>query len=195
MTRSVVVSALAAVLVMPLSLRATTVIAPTFDELVRAAEVVFRGEVIDTRSRLVATPDGETIVTDVYFNVERVLKGKTGATLVLQFLGGKVGDRRYQIEGMPTFLVGDRDVLFATPSQQLACPLVAMMYGRVRIVTDPGTKESLVRRFDGAPVREASAVTFRASQPALSPNASMSAAAFERAVMLEVVRQTAGGVR
>jgi hypothetical protein len=35
------VSALAMALVMPVSLRATTVIAPTFDELVRAAEVVF----------------------------------------------------------------------------------------------------------------------------------------------------------
>jgi len=188
MQRSLAVSALLVALASSSSLRATTVIAPTFEELVRTAEVVFEGEVIDTRARLVAKPEGTTIVTDVYFKVDRVLKGKVGLTLIIQFLGGTVGDLTYQIDGMPAFAVGDRDVLFATLSQQLASPLVAMMYGRVRIVVDPATKQQLVRRFDGTPLREASAFNFRESQPVFSPNPSMSVAAFESAVIAEVAR-------
>lgn len=178
----------------PSSLLATTVIAPTFDELVRKAEVVFESEVIDSKSRFVADRNGSTIVTDVYFRVGRVLKGQVSPILILEFMGGTVGDRRFQLDGMPTFVVGDRDVLFATTSRRLASPLVAMMYGRVRIETDPSTKQQSVHKFDGTPLREASDVTFRNSQPVLSPIPSMSLAAFEDAVLREVSRQN-GRVR
>lgn len=193
--RSAIRFALVAVAVaLPSMLAATTVIAPTFEQLVSKAEVVFAGEVIDTKSRPVTDRHGTTIVTDVYFRVERVLKGQVGPMLILEFLGGTVGDRTFRIDGIPKFVVGDRDVLFATPSQRLASPLVAMMYGRVRIETEPSTKQQSVHKFDGTPLREASAVTFRDPLPVLTRIPSMSLAAFEDAVLTEVSRQN-GRVR
>lgn len=193
--RLAIACALAAVAAaFPSSLPATTIIAPTFEELVSKAEVVFVSEVIDRKSRLVTDRNGSTIVTHVYFRVGRVLKGQVSPMLILEFLGGTVGDRTFRIDGLPTFALGDRDVLFATTSRRLASPLVAMMYGRVRIETDPSTKQQSVHKFDGTPLREASAVTFRDSRPVLSPIPSMSLTAFEDAVLTEVSRQN-GRVR
>jgi hypothetical protein len=181
------VCALTVVLTPPLV--ATTVIAPSFSELVERAEVVFEGEVVATDSRVTVERDGTPIVTLVTFRVLRLLKGKAGSVVALEFLGGTAGNRSYRIDGMPTFRVGDRDVLFAVTSQRLVSPLVGMMHGRVRIVTDPVSRETLVRRHDGQPLREVSAFGQLNTQIPLSQAPAMSLAGFENAVLAEVARQ------
>jgi hypothetical protein len=173
------------------ALYATTVIAPTFQQLISQADVVFEGEVIDTKSRISTDHDNQTIVTDVYFRVAKVLKGDSPTVTILEFLGGEVGDRGYKVDGVPTFVKGDRDVIFAITSQRQASPLVGMMHGRIRIATDRATSQDLVRRFDGTPLRETQALGESDRQAVLSQKPSMSLSAFESAVVAEVAKQRA----
>jgi hypothetical protein len=170
-------------------LRATTVIAPTFEDLVRGADLVFEAEVIDARARLVRTADGDAIVTDVDFRVAKTLKGSASSVQRLEFLGGTVGDVTYRIDGLPSFARGDRDVLFAITSSRQVSPLVAMMYGRVRIAPDDRTKQDVVRLFDGTPLGDLA--TFGSRHAPASASQPMSLAAFENAIASEVARQRA----
>jgi len=170
---------------------ATTVIAPTFEQLVAQADIVFEGEVIDTRVRIAAARDELPIVTDVYFRVARALKGSPAPTLVLQFLGGAIGDRRFTVDGVPTFARGDRDVIFAVTSAPLVSPLVGLMHGRVRITSDGAGQRDVVRAFDGTPLRAIDALGAQGRQPLLSARPAMTLAAFESAVAAEVARQDA----
>src|SRR5262245_13086445 len=72
--------------------RPTTVVAPTFEELVDRAESVVVGEVVDLRSSWFDSRSGRAIVTDVVVRIERVAKGPIYAQRSLEFLGGTVGD-------------------------------------------------------------------------------------------------------
>jgi hypothetical protein len=168
---------------------ATMVIAPSFEELVGQADLVFEGEVLDTRARLTTDRDGSAVVTDVYFRVDKTLKGARQSTVVLQFLGGEVGDVGYRVDGMPRFVKGDRDVLFTKSASQLASPLVAMIYGRVRIAGARGSNQEFVQSFDRTPLREIAALGANNAPSALSPKPAMSLAAFESAIVAEVARQ------
>jgi hypothetical protein len=190
--RKALALALALLLLSPAASFATTVIPPTFQELVREAELVFEAEVIDTKSRISAERDHELIVTDVYFRVSKVLKGSVGASAILEFLGGTVGDRTFTVEGVPRFKVGDRDVIFAAPSRRSISPLVRVMHGRVRIAGDGAGRQAMVRRFDDVPLRTVAALGSSQADPIFSQVPAMSLSAFEDAVVAEVSRQKGG---
>jgi hypothetical protein len=113
----------------------TTVIPPTFDALVARARTIFVGEVVDQRSYWTTTPQGRVIRTQVVFRVEDVWKGSAGAVTQLEFLGGTVGEATMEVVGMPTFRVGQRNVLFVAPERAVS-PLVGFMHGRMRVERD-----------------------------------------------------------
>jgi len=171
--------------------RATTVIAPTFEQLVGEADIVFEAEVTDMRSRLTVEGGKETIVTDVSFLNRRTLKGTPAPEVRLEFLGGVVGDRGFKVDGVPTFAKGDRDVIFAIMSKALVSPLVGMMYGRLRIALEGALNHETVRLFDGTPLRSVAALGSKDGQPRFSLQPAMSLAAFEETVIREVARQDA----
>ena len=80
--------------------------------LVRASDHVVVGTVV----RTVAHLDGlERIVTDAEIRVEERLHGpaRAGMTVRVRRLGGVLGDVGMRIEGEPTFIAGERLVLFA----------------------------------------------------------------------------------
>src|ERR1041384_1005902 len=89
----------------------TTVIPPTFDELISKARLIFQGQVVDRRSEWETTTQGRSIITRVTFRVAGVLKGRAGPVVELTFLGGTIGETTLSVSDMPKFLVGDRDVL------------------------------------------------------------------------------------
>lgn len=130
----------------------TTIVAPSFQELVARAEQVVVAQVAARRSAWVSSRSGRAIVTDVTFRIERTLKGTVYAERSLEFLGGTVGDDTLEVDGMPEFRVGDRDVLFIRDSGRPASPLVGFMYGRFRIVRDRVTGAETVRTHDGRPL-------------------------------------------
>ena len=171
--------------------RATTVVAPTFETLVAQADSIVESEVVDTSARLVPQRDGTPIVTDVYFRVEKVLKGAPASTMILQFLGGQVGDVGFRVDGVPSFSKGDRDVLFAITAAPLVSPIVGMMHGRVRITADAATRQDIVRVFDGTPLRDVRVLGSSANRRLQSERPAMTLSAFESAVAGEVARQAA----
>lgn len=141
---------LASALTAPLA--ATTVIAPTFEELVAKARTIFVGETVDTRAAWETTREGRHIVTIVTFDVSRVIKGSVGLRTQLTFAGGRIADVAQEIAGMPKFRVGDRDVLFVSGDGNTVSPLVALWHGRFRLQPDPDGGERFVRSFDGKPL-------------------------------------------
>ena len=132
--------------------RATTVIPPTFDELVASSELVFRGRVTAVGSFLKERSGRSQIATRVTFAVERTLRGEAGATLTLEFLGGAIGDKELVLAGWPTFAVGDRGVFFVENRHGTLCPLVRLRHGRYRIIAGAKATAERVVRDDFTPL-------------------------------------------
>lgn len=109
--------------------RATSVVAPTFEEMVEQSRGAFQGKVTEKSSRLEATDTGRRIMTAVVFQVIKTYKGEFDSPVTLDFLGGKVGDVEMHVEGMPSFAVGDTVVLFLDQNPEAACPVFAWTYG------------------------------------------------------------------
>ena len=131
------------------SATSTTVIPPTFADLVAAARSIVVAQVAGVRPVWDVTREGTTIVTQVTFRVEEVWKGAASPLTQLEFLGGTIGDTTVEVSGVPTFTVGQRDVLFIGQSVNVVSPLVGLMHGRQRIERDAATGVDHVRMFDG----------------------------------------------
>ena len=95
-----------------LRVSATTVVAPTFEQLVTQAELIFQGTVTDSRSVWEGEGGQRHIETYVTFQVEDSVKGQAGASYTIRMLGGTVGDETLEVTDTPKFKVGDREILF-----------------------------------------------------------------------------------
>ena len=129
--RSLFLAAIACVSIA--SVHATTVVAPTFDELVDRAQLIFEGTVTDVQSQWAGEGGQRHIVSYVSFKVDDGVKGEAGATYTLRMLGGTVGDTTMEISDSPKFKVGDRDILFVENNGTQFIPLVGIMHGRFRV--------------------------------------------------------------
>jgi hypothetical protein len=134
------------------SARSTSILAPTFEEIVARADQVVLARVVAHQSSWVTSRSGRAIVTDVTFAIERTLKGQSRVQRTLEFLGGTVGDDTLTVAGMPEFRLNDRDVLFVRDSGRPASPLVGFSYGRFRVVRDATFGGDTIRTFDGRPL-------------------------------------------
>lgn len=124
--------------------QATTVIPPTFDELVDQAEIIFQGEVTAVKSQWVGEGAQRHIVSYVTFRIEDSLKGNPGQSYTIRMLGGTVGDESMGVTDAPKFDVGDRDVLFVQNNGTQFIPLVGIMYGRFHVQRDQTGHESVL---------------------------------------------------
>ena len=138
-------------------LTATSVIPPTFENLVDNASDIFIGRVARVESRWVDTPWGAVIFTYVTFDIEQSMKGTARVQTTLQFRGGTVGDVTLHIADMPEFRVGDRDLLFVGDRTAVS-PLIGFMHGRFRIQHDALGNVDRVRTHDRRPLVSTSAL-------------------------------------
>lgn len=108
--------------------------AGVMDQAARA-DAVFVGEV--TRiAHQVSSPDASGLrlpFTLVTWRVDDAVKGVAGGSYTARFLGGPLGDRTLEVPEIPTFAVGDRDLVFVRDNGTVGCPLVDGARGRVRI--------------------------------------------------------------
>lgn len=162
--------------------RSTTVIPPTFDALVSGANTIFVGEVMNVRAEWQATPGGRAIVTFVTFRVEDVWKGDVGAVTQLSFMGGEIGDIGMKVHGMPTFTMGQRDVLFVSGEARKVSPLVGLMYGRMRVERDTASRVDRVRTHDGQALGSVAQVGPQRAAPSLASITPMRLSDLESAV-------------
>jgi hypothetical protein len=129
--------------------RATTVIPPTFDQLVSDAELIFQGTVTDARSQWIGEGGGRHIATYVTFGIEDAIKGAPGRSYTIQMLGGTVDGETIEVSDTPKFKVGDRDILFVEHNGNQFVPLVGIMHGRFHVQTGAGGRE-IVTKDNGA---------------------------------------------
>jgi hypothetical protein len=118
------------------SARATTVIAPDFDSLVKGADYVVRAVVKSVTSEYRTTPHGKAIFTKVE----------------LQVLGGTVDGITMRVEGVPLFHVGDEDILFVQNNGHQYYPLVGIMNGKYPVKHHPATAAAFIARSNGTPL-------------------------------------------
>lgn len=137
------------------AVRATTVIPPTFDELVDQADVIFQGEVTDVKSEWVGEGAQRHIMSYVTFKVGDSLKGDAGQRYTIRMLGGTVDGESMGVSDGPTFEVGDNDILFVQNNGSQFIPLVGIMHGRFHVRKNQAGQEVITDHED-EPVRNVS---------------------------------------
>lgn len=125
--------------------RATTVIPPTFDQLVNQAQVIFQGTVTDLRPQWMGEGAERHIVTFVTFKIDDAIKGAVNESYTIRMFGGTLDGQTIEVTDAPIFKVGDRDIVFVENNGSQFIPLVGIMHGRFRIQTDAGGQEMIAK--------------------------------------------------
>ncbi len=133
---------------------ATTVIPPTFEQLVQQAELIFQGTVTASRSVWEGEGGDRHIESYVTFQIEDNVKGQAGASYTIRMLGGTVGDETMEVTDTPKFEVGDRDILFVEHNNDQFVPLVGISHGRFHVQRDEQTGRDVVVNAEGQLVRD-----------------------------------------
>lgn len=152
---------------LPLRSIATTVEAPEFDSLVSQADYVVRGVVTAVNAEWRTDVHGRHIISKVKFEVREIIKGAPPSPLVLEMLGGTIGQYRMVVDGTPSFIMGEESILFVRGNGRQFFPLVALMYGMYPVSLDKTSGQRVVHRSNGSPLYDAKEV----SRPMTAANA------------------------
>lgn len=163
--------------------RATTVIPPTFDQLVHDAQLIFEGTVTSVESQWAGEGNERRIVSFVTFKVNDTIKGDAGDTFRMQMLGGTVGDETMQVADAPRFKTGDHDILFVENNGTQFIPLVGIMHGRMRIQQDASGRDVVLTN-EGLPLADVSKLGTASASSAVTPQmqSALTPAAFKAAI-------------
>ena len=156
---------------------ATTVIPPSFDELVNEAEIIFQGSVTNLQPQWVGQGPQRHIVTYVTFKVEEALKGNPGKEITLRMFGGTIAGQSMHVSDAPKFHVGDRDVLFVEHNGSQFIPLVGIMHGRYRVEKDENGRDVIFTN-KGIPLTSLDQI----GKESVAPGQAMTAESFKQAV-------------
>ena len=99
----------------PIAARATTIRPMSLRELTRSSSTIAVAQATRVWSQW--TPDHRLIYTYTEFSVKQALKGSPSSTIVVQQLGGSVGDVKMTVAGVEHWRSGDETVLFLNPNQ------------------------------------------------------------------------------
>lgn len=155
---------------------AATVIAPEFESLVAQAGYVVRATVRSVEPQWRDTP-GEPgrrhIVSVITLDVHEAIKGTPPRILVLEAVGGRIGDEELRIPGAPRFRPGDEGFYFVH-AQRYFSPLVALQHGLYPVRRDAQTGRDMILRANGRPLYHEHDVSLplAARSPELSRNPS-----------------------
>ncbi len=135
---------------------ASVMVEVTVPELAQKADLVARGKVTRTESRL--SGDGMRIFTVVTLDVAEAWKGEAGKSVQIQVPGGTHGDIAQVVQGMPQFREGEDVVVFLrSPSRRASDPavqqaplrVVAMAQGKLNVVKNDAGVEVAAPDLDG----------------------------------------------
>jgi hypothetical protein len=181
-------------LLLVLRLPATSVQPPELDSLVRQSDYVVRAVVKSATPEWRENAGRRYISTRVELEVREVIKGSPPVPLVLDLMGGRIGEDEMVVTGMPRFQVGDESVLFVHGKQRKMLPLVALMHGVYPVVRETRTGQDYVLRSNGQPLYSAQEValpmdqasTFKRQNPQARP---LTAGAFATQIRQRAVDQ------
>lgn len=160
---------------------ASTFVAMTEEELIRASDAVVQGRVIQLESRW--DDQGRIIVTDATVQVSEYIIGDAPSQMVVQIPGGQVADFRVEAHGFPQLAKGQEVILFVRvdTSSQVS-----------RIVGHQQGHFEVVKRLDGVtlavPQVEDGVSFLTPSGRPLSPPASTELNIFKGRIRAEAVR-------
>jgi hypothetical protein len=146
----------------PAAVRATSFEPLTFNDLVTQADVIFVGDVVDVRPYTVQTRERTIVKTRVTFSIADPLYGTSSLVEVFDFLGGETQELGMKVAGMPTFVVGDRRVVFAHRDRSIN-PIVGFTQGLMKVTRDAGGIDRVLT-IEGAPVARLSDFRTRINQ-------------------------------
>jgi len=166
---------------------ATTVIPPTFEQLVQQAELIFQGTVTDVRSVWEGEGAQRHINTYVTFQIGENMKGNAGSSYTIRILGGTVGDETMEVTDTPKFKMGDRDILFVEHNNDQFVPLVGINNGRFHVQRDGQTGRDIVVNGEGEPVRDVT--KFGREEESVSAAEAISPDQFKSAIQKQLTDQ------
>jgi hypothetical protein len=169
------------------TVQATTVIPPTFDQLVNDAEMIFESTVSSMRSEWAGQGSERHIVTYVTFKIEDPIKGAPGVEYTLRMFGGTVDGQTIEVADAPRFKIGDRDILFVEHNGTQFIPLVGIMHGRFHVQTDETGLNQIIAKDNGAPLAQVTKLG-QDEQAAVSGTA-LSKAEFKAAIRQKMAEQ------
>ena len=140
------------------SVSATSVVPPDFFQLVNESDYIVRAVVKSVTSDWREVQGHRHIFTFVELDVREVISGQPPQPLILQMLGGRVGNDELTVSGVPQFGVGDEDILFIQGNGQNICPLFAIMHGRYPVMKEKGTGREYITRSDRVPLHDTAEV-------------------------------------
>lgn len=124
----------AALLLAAVPATASTFLAVSPQQLVRQADAIVQGKVIQLDSFW--SESGRLIVTEAIVAVEEVLVGQAPSTVAVRTAGGQVGDILVEAHGFPKFADGERVLLFlAFDAETGTHRVLGYQQGHFRIVT------------------------------------------------------------
>lgn len=121
---------------------ATSVLQLNLGDIVQRSENIFIGTCVDVKAVDVALKNGHIPATEYTFEIEQGLKGAATKTNRYTFrVVGRYGkniepakNTTYQIDGMPSYIPGERYVLFMTQPSELGLSVpVGLMQGSFEI--------------------------------------------------------------
>jgi len=166
---------------------ATTVIPPTFEQLVQQAELIFQGTVTDVRSVWEGEGAQRHINTYVTFQIGENMKGNAGSSYTIRILGGTVGDETMEVTDTPKFKMGDRDILFVEHNNDQFVPLVGINNGRFHVQRDGQTGRDIIVNGEGEPVRDVT--KFGREEESVSAAEAISPDQFKSAIQKQLTDQ------
>ena len=171
------------------TIRATTVIPPTFDRLVTDAEMIFEGTVTALKSEWTGEGNDRHIVTYVTFKIEDPIKGPLGTDYTIRMFGGTVDGHTMEATDTPRFKVGDRDILFVENNGKQFVPLVGIMHGRFRVKQDEVNAPESISKDNGANVSDTGKLGL--DEKAASSGKALSKAEFKAAIRQKLAEKSA----
>lgn len=134
---------------------ATTIEPPAFDDLVALSPQVVRATVTAVSAEWRSNPENpeqRVIKSRITLEVRDTIKGTAPRTLVIEALGGRVGDEEMRIDGAPELKVGQESILFLNGIERAYTPLTGLMHGYYPVRRDKRTGADRVLRSNGKPL-------------------------------------------
>lgn len=163
----------------------------TLDDMISRAPDIVVATVSSRRSEWEFHGASRLIVTKVTLEVEQRLKGSAPRTLVVEVLGGTIGDETQRLSHVPEFRVNDRDVLFLHGRQRAASPVVGSDQGRFRVIAESGSGVARVLNYGFEPLQSVAQIGTLRSEAARSLASAMSLDDFVN-VVRDRIRQLEG---
>ena len=148
--------------------QASSVVPPEFTELVNESDYIVRAVVKSVTAEERTMPSGSRMIfSKIELEVTQVIAGQPPARLVLQVLGGQIGDRELSIAGAPKFAAGEESIFFVQGNGRQIYPLVRMMHGLYHIRKEAANGREYLSRSNGEPLRHVDEI----SRPIVSATA------------------------